>query len=331
MSIKVMSLIYDIKLGCALRKAVALKLADCSDDAGRNIWPAVETIADKAEISVRSVQNKLAEMVAAGLLRVVRAGGGRNSPTHYEFNLPLVYALAEGRETFADRLANGAAAAPFAGDGTDLGNGAPAAPFIDETPQETTRNPAPGAPEPSGTVRPPKSPKGGPSGKFGDEQGTTTARTVDAAADADSAGHQLALLRAAGRHADAVEHLLAPLAASGKRLSLGKGRALREALAELAARAHGIPTPALAAAVSRIVAHPSKATAAVILREIDHARQHGEMLTIRAGSPEWAAWQRHLAASDPRQASAMSRSGVWMVRRRWPDGVGGVTVTGGAA
>lgn len=311
-SVKVMALVYDIRLGCALRKAVALKLADCSDDAGRNIWPAVETIADKAEISPRSVQNKLGELVAAGLIRIVRAGGGRNNPTHYEFVMPVLYALAEGRETFAARLEKGASDAPFHGDGYAAANGAAPAPFAGETPQETTRNPAPGAPEPSGTIDPPKSPKGGPSGKIGDEEGENHGENL-ATIVAD--------LRGAGRHLDAIENFVAPLVGSGKRLSIGRTRAAqRAALAEIAGKAHGITAPALAAAVRRIVDAAGKATLAVLARELATARAAGEMVPIRRGSPEWSAWLAHFKATDPKLAGLMQRYDGWQVPRRWPNG-----------
>lgn len=130
----------------------------------------------------------------------------------------------------------------------------------------------------------------------------------------------LAALRQSGKHREAVDGLIAPLLASDKRLSLGKDPV--EALAEIAAAAHGIAAPALAATVKRLCDQSHKLTVVRIRDEIDHARKGGAMFVIRPGTPQWQRWTEHFEAVDPRQASAMVKSGVWQVPSEWPPSKG---------
>ena len=151
---------------------------------------------------------------------------------------------------------------------------------------------------------PPKSPNGGPS-----------AKPVEGKWKHDA----LAALRERGRHRDAVDHLIAPLLASDKRVSLGKGLASAvDALAELAQAAHGIPQPALAAALARLIAHKQKLTPRIIRDEIDHARKGGAMIVVRRGTPQYQRWQEHFTKTDPRQSLVMARQDTWQVPSEWP-------------
>lgn len=147
---------------------------------------------------------------------------------------------------------------------------------------------------------PPKSPDGGPSENL------------------DWKGKLIAELRGRGRNLDAVETLLAPLLASDKRISLGKGSAAVDALADLAHAAHGIPKPALQAALKRLLEHPNKLTPGKIREAIDAARAAGAMLPVRRGTPQWQRWQEHYTKADPRQALLMNRFDVWQVPSEWP-------------
>lgn len=156
------------------------------------------------------------------------------------------------------------------------------------------------------TTSPPKSPNGGlQSSNLNSKQGSGTPDLV-------------AALRArlAGRHADAVEHFIAPLVASGKRLSLGRDAV--DALVEIAGAAHGIPRPALAAAVERLKAQATKATVRAIRAELDTARAAGALVVIRKGSAQWARWSAHFDANDPQQGRTMARFDVWQVPSEWP-------------
>lgn len=151
---------------------------------------------------------------------------------------------------------------------------------------------------------PPKSPDGGPSENL------------------DWKGKALAGLRERGRNLDAVDGLIAPLLASDKRLSLGKGAAAVEALADLAQAAHGIPRPALDAALKRLIENPNKLTPSKIRAEIDRARTSGAMVVIRPGTPQWARWVEHFDRVDPRQAATMRRFDSWQVPAEWPPAKG---------
>jgi len=154
---------------------------------------------------------------------------------------------------------------------------------------------------------PPKSPNGGP------KEQPVDGKWKDGA---------LAELRVAGKHRDAVENLIAPLLASDKRLSLGKGAERVEALAELAQAAHGLPRPAVQAALKRMLDNPQKLTPRAIRAEIDAARRGGAMIPIRPGTPQWSRWLEHFASVDPRQAETMRRVDVWQVSSEWPPAIG---------
>ena len=74
-------------------KSLAATLADFANDHGENIFPSVERIAWRLSMSKRSVQYRLKELKALGVLQVVEnARGGRGLPVKYrmiESNLPV--------------------------------------------------------------------------------------------------------------------------------------------------------------------------------------------------------------------------------------------------
>ena len=80
------------QLAAVLRKAVALKLADHSHDDGTRIFPSVATIAAQTEISERAVQRVIASLIDQGIIRLVRAGGGKTT-NEYAFNLATLMGL----------------------------------------------------------------------------------------------------------------------------------------------------------------------------------------------------------------------------------------------
>jgi DNA-binding MarR family transcriptional regulator len=73
-------------------RMLAAKLADNADDAGRNIYPSVATLASATMLSERTVQRLLKRMVQDGWLLIVRhaRGGGRGGdpgrPREYRIN-----------------------------------------------------------------------------------------------------------------------------------------------------------------------------------------------------------------------------------------------------
>ncbi|MBG0828200.1 helix-turn-helix domain-containing protein [Planomonospora sp. ID67723] len=83
MSIAVMNWVWQHSPTSGNQRLVLLALADaCSRDDGTGCWPAVATVAAKANISPRSVRRIIGELEAAGHLKVNR-GGGRNGTNGY--------------------------------------------------------------------------------------------------------------------------------------------------------------------------------------------------------------------------------------------------------
>jgi hypothetical protein len=80
-SVKVMSLVWDWSLP-ATEKLVALKLADCANDEGRNSYPAVATIAADCGLTRRGTQKVLERLVAKGCIEVQASHTNRRSTTY---------------------------------------------------------------------------------------------------------------------------------------------------------------------------------------------------------------------------------------------------------
>lgn len=96
MSIRLMSLVWDITWPTQSQLLVALKLADHAADDGSNVYPAKSTVARQAQCSESTVQNALRAFRECGLLTVIRQGGnGPKDPTVYAINVHLLTQLAE--------------------------------------------------------------------------------------------------------------------------------------------------------------------------------------------------------------------------------------------
>ncbi|CNH56555.1 helix-turn-helix domain-containing protein [Yersinia intermedia] len=88
MSMNLMARAMNIKVGNPLRKLVLIKLADNANDQGE-CWPSVPYIADQCEISERSVQNHIQELVKSGLVRIEerKSENGLNRSNVYHLRL----------------------------------------------------------------------------------------------------------------------------------------------------------------------------------------------------------------------------------------------------
>lgn len=88
MSMEMMVQAMKIKVGNPLRKLVLLKLADNANDQGE-CWPAVQYIAEQCEISKRSAQNHIQQLVKDGLVRIEerKAENGLNRSNIYHLVL----------------------------------------------------------------------------------------------------------------------------------------------------------------------------------------------------------------------------------------------------
>ncbi|MDQ2130599.1 helix-turn-helix domain-containing protein [Leclercia adecarboxylata] len=89
MSMELMVRAMKAKVGNPLRKLVLIKLADNASDQGE-CWPSVPYIAEQCEISERSVQNHIKQLVEDGLVSVEvrKAATGLNRTNVYKLNLP---------------------------------------------------------------------------------------------------------------------------------------------------------------------------------------------------------------------------------------------------
>lgn len=97
MSIRLMSIVWDIPWPSQSALLVALKLADYANDEGGSIHPARDTLAKHAQTSLATVKRILSAFRDVGLLEVVEEGGrGPRSTTVYRMNLRLLMRLHDG-------------------------------------------------------------------------------------------------------------------------------------------------------------------------------------------------------------------------------------------
>jgi hypothetical protein len=75
MSIRLMSEVWRTKLP-TVEKMVLLVIADHANDEGTEAWPSQATIANKASVSVRTVQRAVNSLVSGGFLRLEKHAGG---------------------------------------------------------------------------------------------------------------------------------------------------------------------------------------------------------------------------------------------------------------
>ncbi len=95
MSAVLLGLAFKAEAPSPVAKLVLLKLVDCCDDEGRNIFPAVATVARAAMCEPRTVRRVLETFCDVGLLRKVREGGyGRGSTACYELSVERLALLA---------------------------------------------------------------------------------------------------------------------------------------------------------------------------------------------------------------------------------------------
>ncbi|HEO9032523.1 TPA: helix-turn-helix domain-containing protein [Serratia marcescens] len=139
MSMEMMVRAMKIKVGNPLRKLVLLKLADNASDQGE-CWPSVPYIAEQCEISERSVQNHIQQLVKDGLVRIEKrlAENGLNRSNVYHITLsasgaaPAPYGAAPAPY--------GAAPAP-GGESPAPGGGAAPAPRISQSFEPVNESP----------------------------------------------------------------------------------------------------------------------------------------------------------------------------------------------
>lgn len=100
MSIRLMTLVWDIPFPTQAQKLIALKLADYAADTGGSVFPSAETLGDKAGCDERTVQRTLKAFRGCGLIHLKREGGkGPKDTNEWWLNVPMMAALAYGKAT----------------------------------------------------------------------------------------------------------------------------------------------------------------------------------------------------------------------------------------
>lgn len=105
MSVRVMSLVWDAPFPTPTAKLIALKLADCANDDGANVFPSRRTVERATMCSTAAVKNWLAVLERANLLLVERRslGGAHRDTTVRRFNMVLLRGLVDGTHRFVPR------------------------------------------------------------------------------------------------------------------------------------------------------------------------------------------------------------------------------------
>ena len=77
-------------------KAILKELAWYANDTGGDIWPSVQTLADRTSLSRRGVQKLLRELERRGAIQAIGSRlGGRRKTTHYRMDLGWLEANAQ--------------------------------------------------------------------------------------------------------------------------------------------------------------------------------------------------------------------------------------------
>lgn len=98
MSIRLMTVVWDIQFPTQAQKLIALKLADYASDSGNSVYPSNESLAKRAGCDERTVQRTLKAFRECGILSLVRQGGGGPKDTNeWRLNVRLLVTLSEGK------------------------------------------------------------------------------------------------------------------------------------------------------------------------------------------------------------------------------------------
>lgn len=97
MSIKLMTIVWDIQFPTQAQKLIALKLADYASDTGNSVYPSNESLARRAGCDERTVQRTLKAFRDCGILSLVREGGkGPKDTNEWQLNVRLLVTLRDG-------------------------------------------------------------------------------------------------------------------------------------------------------------------------------------------------------------------------------------------
>jgi hypothetical protein len=115
----------------------------------------------------------------------------------------------------------------------------------------------------------------------------------------------------------AIDGLLAPLLAQRRFSAADPLVAMRD----IARRLAGFPDAHVAKVLELVLAHKLRTIKADrVIAAIESVRIGGLMLVIVAGSPEFAAWRRHLDKTHPKLGRIMAAQSKWQVPSQFPPG-----------
>lgn len=86
MSVKLMSLVWDLPDLTQSETLVLLALADHADESGE-CWPSVDRVAEKARIKRRAAQRVIGKLEDSGLIEVDRSRNGRGQTSRYTLHV----------------------------------------------------------------------------------------------------------------------------------------------------------------------------------------------------------------------------------------------------
>lgn len=100
MSIRLMTMMWDVQFPTQSQLLVALKLADFANDDGGSVFPSRNRLVENCQCSESTVKRILRSFREIGLLHVVEEGGsGPRDTTKYSWNMRLLKALLDGQCT----------------------------------------------------------------------------------------------------------------------------------------------------------------------------------------------------------------------------------------
>jgi hypothetical protein len=100
MSIRVMTVVWEVQFPTQSQKLIALKMADYASDNGNSIFPSNESLAKRSGCDERTVQRTLKAFRDCGIIHLIKQGGnGPKDTNEWWLNVPLLKQIADGEAT----------------------------------------------------------------------------------------------------------------------------------------------------------------------------------------------------------------------------------------
>jgi hypothetical protein len=341
MSVRVMTRVWDAPFPTTSMKLVALKLADCANDDGENIYPSAGRVEKDTGVCLSVVRDVIADLEASGLLVVVTEKDGNQrwrSTTTRRFDLGRLEALGSGLLEWV-QIDRAVRDPKTGGEKIDPQTGQPkmrkvwrltkaATPPAAGGPPLRQPDPTPPAagPHPSGSRTPPlRQPDPEPSEEPSEEPSSPSLSPTRGRRESSRRwGSAVEELRAEGLHLAVIDELIAPLARTKQPSeAIPEPKAfladVRDTLARFTPAALRLARQRLA--VEWVRDFPNlKACIAMCEQAAPLVR-----ITLEAGDPRWEAWldywERHPEGMLISDVGIFRRSRrPFAVDTQWPPG-----------